>query len=122
VIDWLWDVFILQRIQRIANGVWKYEDVTFILTVLGGFILAFVWFLRSAGDKEAAEQWEKGIRETAALAKREGWHGVLHWHSRFGLGKRKEAQPQINPKSDWLFFAGAIALVAVLGLIALTTR
>lgn len=104
MIEWLWDYFVLQRIARIEHllrhGGWKYDDVIFILTIFGGCIVAYMGLIRATGDKEAAEGWENRMRETSKLAEREGWHGVLHWQRRFGLGKKAtpDAAQEIEPR------------------------
>ena len=74
MIEWLWVHLVLQRADRLARGLrgggFEYQDVMFVLTLLGFMLIALAWAVRKLGGKAAADAWEQDIRDTAALAER----------------------------------------------------
>ncbi len=84
MLEWAWDFLVQQRIDRLRAGNIHYADVIFLLTIVGGCIIAFNATLRRIGSKQEADEWERGVRETAEMAEREGRHGVREWHRKFG--------------------------------------
>ena len=116
MIEWLWEHLVLQRLGRIRAEGLQYQDVILYLTMAGACIAASVWILRKTGGQAAADEWEKGIRETSKLAEREGWHSVLQWHRKLGhRGAPVPAQkPQISTLSGMLFLVGVVLAVAMI--------
>ena len=79
---------------------------------------------RRMGDAKAADEWDAGIRKTSQLAEREGWHGVRHWHHKFGLPSKGRAAKSLRHierggASGLLLALGALL---VLALVAWFTR
>jgi hypothetical protein len=129
--DWLWQHLVQERLDRILHslhgGRWQYSDVIFILTVAGACLVALVWVVRKMGGKQAAEEWEKEIRDTSKLAEREGWHSVLQWHRKFGYDSGHGAPtPNSAAKKPGMSWFSAILLsaagVGAIALIAWATR
>ena len=91
-------------------------------------MLAINRLKRKQGSKAAADEWEK-LQETARLAEREGWHGVVHWHRKKGVSTSAaqsgsatspdKTKPITSRESGLVFL---VSLVAFVGLLAWLSR